>query len=275
VSDSTVRLQAYLARAGVASRRASEDLIRDGKVEVNGVVAELGMSVDGSRDVVEVEGRVITPQRVQWIAVHKPKGYVTTRDDPEGRKTVYDLLPDNLRHLFHVGRLDRDSSGLLLLTNDGEAANRLLHPRYGTTKEYWADVDGEPEAKDLRLLVRGVQLDDGLAKAESMTLRDEVKPGIFRIAVVMKEGRRREVRRMLESIGHPVRRLFRRRFGPIEIGKLPPGEWRYLTAEELESLVGRPARPASGAPQTRPRQGGRGGKEPEQGRGPRRGRKRR
>jgi 23S rRNA pseudouridine2605 synthase len=274
VSDSTVRLQAYLARAGVASRRASEDLIRGGKVEVNGVVAELGMSVDGSRDVVEVEGRVITPQRVQWIAVHKPKGYVTTRDDPEGRKTVYDLLPDNLRHLFHVGRLDRDSSGLLLLTNDGEAANRLLHPRYGTTKEYWADVDGEPEAKDLRLLVRGVQLDDGLAKAESMTLRDEVKPGIFRIAVVMKEGRRREVRRMLESIGHPVRRLFRRRFGPIEIGKLAPGEWRYLTVEELASLVGRPARPASGAPQTRPRQSGRGRKEPEQGSGPRRGRKR-
>lgn len=244
--DKTVRLQAYLARAGIASRRASEDLIRAGKVQVNGVVAELGMSVDGAKDVVEVEGRVITPQRVQWVAVHKPKGYVTTRDDPEGRKTVYDLLPDNLRHLFHVGRLDRDSSGLLLLTNDGEAANRLLHPRYGTTKEYWADVDGEPEMKDLRLLVRGIRLDDGIAKAETVTFRDEVKPGIFRVAVVMKEGKRREVRRMLESIGHPVRRLFRRRFGPIEIGRLPPGEWRYLTMEEMEALGSGEPRPSRG-----------------------------
>jgi 23S rRNA pseudouridine2605 synthase len=234
--SSTVRLQAYLARAGIASRRASEELIRAGKVRVNGSVAEIGSSVDPAADVVEVEGRVITPQRIQWVAVHKPKGYVTTREDPEGRKTVYDLLPDNLRHLFHVGRLDRDSSGLLLLTNDGAAANRLLHPRYGTTKEYWADVDGEPAVQDLRRLVRGIELEDGLAKAESVTFRDEVKPGIFRLAVVMREGKRREVRRMLESIGHPVRRLFRRRFGPIEIGRLPPGEWRFLTADELESL---------------------------------------
>lgn len=235
-----VRLQAYLARAGIASRRAAEDLIRAGRVRVGGAVAQLGSSVDPAADVVEVDGRVITPQRIQWIAIHKPKGYVTTREDPEGRKTVYDLLPDNLRHLFHVGRLDRDSSGLLLLTNDGEAANRLLHPRYGTTKEYWADVDGVPDVAALRKLVRGIELEDGLAKAESVAVRDEVKPGIVRLAVVMREGKRREVRRMLEAIGHPVRRLFRNRFGPIEIGRLAPGKWRFLTGEELEALGSAP-----------------------------------
>jgi 23S rRNA pseudouridine2605 synthase len=256
MTDKPVRLQAYLARAGVASRRASEELIIAGKVRVNGKVAEIGMSVDPMRDVVEVGGQVITPQRVQWIAVHKPKGYVTTREDPEGRKTVYDLLPDNLRHLFHVGRLDRDSSGLLLLTNDGEAANRLLHPRYGTTKEYWADVEGEPDLQELRRLVRGVELEDGIARAESVTFRDEVKPGIFRLAVVMREGKRREVRRMLEHIGHPVKRLFRRRFGPIDIGRLGPGEWRYLTAEELDELGsggGPPPRPPRRGPPREPR----------------------
>lgn len=263
MQDKPVRLQAYLARAGVASRRASEELIREGRVTVNGAVAELGMSVDPSVDVVEVEGKVITPQRIQWIAVHKPKGYVTTREDPEGRKTVYHLLPDNLRHLFHVGRLDRDSSGLLLLTNDGTAANRLLHPRYGTTKEYWADVEGEPDPRDLHRLVRGVELEDGLAKAEAVTFRDEVKPGIFRLVVVMREGKRREVRRMLESIGHPVRRLFRRRFGPVDIGRLPPGEWRYLTAEELEALGSAPP----------PRRGP--GRPPRGSSGPSRGRRRR
>ena len=267
MQDKPVRLQAYLARAAVASRRASEELIRAGKVKVNGAVAEIGMSVDPAADVVEVEGRVITPQRIQWIAVHKPKGYVTTRDDPEGRKTVYDLLPDHLRHLFHVGRLDRDSSGLLLLTNDGAVANRLLHPRYGTTKEYWADVEGDPSAEDLRKLVRGVELEDGLARAESVTFRDEVKPGIFRLAVVMREGKRREVRRMLDGIGYPVRRLFRRRFGPIEIGRLAPGEWRYLNAEELETLGSGPGPrpPRTGGPTS----GARG--RPRGPRGPRRG----
>lgn len=254
MQDKPVRLQAYLARSGVASRRASEDLIRAGNVRVNGVVAEIGASVDPSADVVEVDGRVITPQRIQWVAVHKPKGYVSTRDDPEGRKTIYDLLPENLRHLFHVGRLDRDSSGLLLLTNDGAAANRLLHPRYGTTKEYWADVEGEPEIQALRRLVRGVELEDGLAKAESVTYRDEVKPGIFRFAVVMREGKRREVRRMLDAIGHPVRRLFRHRFGPIEIGRLPPGKWRYLTADEVETLSP-PPEPKPPAPRGDPRRG--------------------
>lgn len=242
-----VRLQAYLSRAGVASRRACEELIRAGRVRVNGGVAELGMSVDPTTDRVEVDGQVVSPQRTQWVAVHKPKGYVTTREDPEGRKTVYDLLPDHLRHLFHVGRLDRDSSGLLLLTNDGVAANRLLHPRYGTTKEYWADVEGLPTDSALRQLVTGVELEDGTAKAESVEVRSEVRPGIIRLAIVMREGKRREVRRMLEAVGHPVRRLFRRRFGPVEIGRLAPGKWRYLTAEEMTALGSRDERPATPA----------------------------
>lgn len=232
----SLRLQAYLARAGVASRRASEELIRAGRVRVNGRRAELGSKVTPGRDKVEVDGREVRLQRVEWIALHKPTGYVTTRDDERGRKTVYDLLPDRYHHLFHVGRLDRDSSGLLLLTNDGEAANRLLHPRYGTTKEYIADVEGEPAVASLRKLVEGVELEDGMAHAESVELRDEVREGVHRLILVMQEGRHREIRRMLEAIGHPVKRLRRRRFGPIRLGNLPIGRFRSLTPEEVRLL---------------------------------------
>lgn len=234
--DNQLRLQAYLARAGVASRRGSEDLIREGRVRVNGEAAEIGSKVDPARDIVEVDGRIVRPNRTEWIALHKPKGYVTTRDDPSGRKTVYDLLPAEYHHLFHVGRLDRDSSGLLLLTNDGPGANRLLHPRYGITKEYIADVEGEPDLQTIRKLTKGIRLEDGIAQAVSADVREEVKPGIFRVRLVMQEGRRREVRRMLEAIGHPVRRLFRRTFGPVEIGRLGPGKWRLLTPEEIQRL---------------------------------------
>lgn len=232
----SLRLQAYLARAGVASRRASEELIRAGRVRVNGRLAELGMSVTPRGDRVEVDGREVRPQRLEWIALHKPTGYVTTRDDPQGRKTVYDLLPRQYHHLFHVGRLDRDSSGLLLLTNDGEAANRLLHPRYGTTKEYIADVRGEPSIAELRRLVEGVPLDDGMGHAETVEVRGEAKDGVTRLLLVMQEGRNREVRRMLEAIGYPVKRLSRRRFGPVKLGRLPPGRWRALGQEELDLL---------------------------------------
>jgi 23S rRNA pseudouridine2605 synthase len=232
----SLRLQAYLARAGVASRRASEELIREGRVRVNGRRAEIGAKVTVGRDRVEVDGREVRLQRQEWIALHKPSGFVTTRDDPKGRKTVYDLLPDDLHHLFHVGRLDRDSSGLLLLTNDGETANRLLHPRYGTTKEYLADVEGEPTIAELRKLVEGIPLEDGVAHAETVEPRGEIREGLFRILLVMREGRRREVRRMLDAIGYPVKRLFRRRFGPIKLGRLPAGQWRHLTADEVRLL---------------------------------------
>src|SRR5690606_16748850 len=230
----SLRLQAYLARAGVASRRASEELIREGRVRVNGRTAELGARVAVGRDRVELDGRELRLQRTEWIALNKPTGYVTTREDPGGRKTVYDLLPPQFHHLFHVGRLDRDSSGLLLLTNDGETANRLLHPRYGTTKEYLADVVGAPDGRALRQMVKGVRLEDGLAHAVSAELAGALDEDVFRLRVVMEEGRNREVRRMLEALGYPVRRLFRRRFGPIEIGRLRPGRWRRLEPAEID-----------------------------------------
>ena len=231
-----LRLQVFLARAGLTSRRGGEDMIRDGRVRVNGEPAELGSKVMEGRDVVTVDGRRVALQKPEWIALHKPKGYVSTRDDPEGRRTVYDLLPAELHHLFHVGRLDRDSTGLLLLTNDGETANLLLHPRYGTTKEYLADVEGEPTPQTLRRLVRGVELEDGTAHAVSAQSLGEMDDGYFQIRLTMREGRRREVRRMLEAVGHRVRRLFRRTFGPIEVGRLRSGHWRYLTDGEIAEL---------------------------------------
>lgn len=239
----SVRLQAYLARAGLASRRGGEELIREGRVRVNGRIAELGSKVTPGQDVVELDGRVVTPQRITWVALHKPRGYVSTRDDERGRKTVYELLPSDLHHLFHVGRLDRDSSGLLLLSNDGDLANRLLHPRYGTTKEYVADVEEEPTPEVLRQLVKGVRLEDGIAQALSAELGEELKEGIWRVRLVLQEGKRREVRRMLEAVGHRVHRLSRRRFGPIELGRLRPGAWRYLTPDEIRSLQGPERRP--------------------------------
>jgi 23S rRNA pseudouridine2605 synthase len=235
-----LRLQAYLARSGVASRRAAEEFIRDGRVTVNGKLAELGMKVDPSRDIVRVDRKVVSPLKTEWIALHKPRGYVSTRDDPSGRKTVYDLLPEDLSHLFHVGRLDRDSSGLLLFTNDGDAANRLLHPRYGVTKEYRVDVEGRPSTATLERLVDGVELDDGIASAVSAELTSAVDTDVWRILLVLREGRNREVRRLLEAVGHPVRKLFRRCFGPIEIGRLKPGAWRRLEAQEIAALTGRP-----------------------------------
>lgn len=231
-----LRLQAYLARAGVASRRASEDVIREGRVRVNGEPAELGSKVTVGRDRVEVDGRVIALQPFEWVALHKPSGYVTTRDDPEGRRTVYDLLPPELHHLFHVGRLDRDSTGIILLTNEGEAANRLLHPRYGTTKEYLADVDGLPGDAELARLVQGVELDEGTARAVEAEVLGEAHGGGARVRMVLEEGRNREVRRLLEAIGHPVRSLYRRRFGPITVGRLKRGDWRRLTPEEVRRL---------------------------------------
>lgn len=255
--DDPLRLQAFLARAGVASRRASEELILSGRVTVNGRVPELGSKVDPYLDNVRVDGHTVTLRPFEWVMLHKPRGYVTTREDPTGRKTVYDLLPPELHHLFHVGRLDRDSSGLLLLTNDGEAANRLLHPRYGTTKVYRVDVEGRPSRETLEEMVDGVRLDDGIAQAVSVELKGEVDDDIYRLMLVMQEGRNREVRRLLEAVGHPVRRLFRRQFGPLDIGRLPPGEWRRLGRAEIEALGGSVSGggPRAGAE----RRGGRGG----------------
>lgn len=237
-----IRLQVYLARAGVASRRASEKLIADGRVFVNGsAVTEMGTKVVPGRDVVEAEGKIVGIAPPQWLMLHKPRGYISTRDDPRGRRTIYRFLPPEHRSLFHVGRLDRASEGLILLTNAGEIANRLLHPRFGLDREYRVDIEGYPTPETLERITRGVELDDGPARAESVQLVREVERDVFRLQIVLREGRNREVRRLFDTIGHPVQRLVRTRFGPIELGDLPPGRWRRLSAAEIRSLRALPA----------------------------------
>jgi len=234
-----VRLQVFIARAGIASRRAAEEMISAGRVWVNGdVVTSPGTKVIPGVDRVEVDGEPVSAAtETLWVALHKPKGYVTTRHDPYGRKTIYTLLPPKLHHLFHVGRLDRDSEGILLLTNDGPGANRFLHPRFGVTKEYLVDVVGRPPSEALRRLVAGVELEDGVARAESVDRLHQVDMDVWRIRVVLREGKKREVRRMLDAVGHPVRRLIRRRFGPVELGELPAGKWRVISPTELRGLL--------------------------------------
>ncbi|HEU4562437.1 MAG TPA: pseudouridine synthase [Longimicrobium sp.] len=238
-----VRLQAFLAHAGIASRRAAEELIASGRVFVNGEsVTAPGIKVRPGVDQVEVEGQPVEVQPITWVALHKPKGYVTTRDDQYGRKTVYDLLPERYHGLFHVGRLDRDSEGLILLTNDGTLANRMLHPSFGITKEYWADVDGKPTAEEMHRLTEGVEEGGDILRAESVRRLHQTGENEHRLSIVMVEGKNREVRRMLEALGHPVRRLIRRRFGPVAIGELKQGKWRVVTDTELAGLRKKPGK---------------------------------
>lgn len=249
-----MRLQKFLARAGVASRRKAEALIVAGRVRVNGEpVTTLGTSVDPGRDTVEVDGRRVTLAEPVWIALHKPRGYVTARHDPRGRPTVYDLLPPGMRTLFHVGRLDYDSEGLLLLTNEGDVAHRLLHPRFGAERVYDVVVEGEVGDDALAALRSGVPLEDGPARVHAARRLRAPSPGASAVRVTMREGRKREVRRLFEAVGFPVRRLVRRRYGPVSLGRLRPGEWRRLTPAERAALPG-----AEGAP--RPRRRGPGGR---------------
>lgn len=239
----SVRLQKYLARAGVASRRGAEELIRDGRVRVNGaVVTEMGVKV-ALDDRVEVDGRAVAPEPPMWVKLHKPPGYVTTRDDPQDRPTVYDLLPARFSGLFHVGRLDLDSEGLLLLTNEGGVANRLMHPRHQVDRVYLVDVVGAVDDATRRRLVGGVELEDGIARAHSVEVVARETAGAgpgaaphSRVRILMREGRKREVRRLFDAVGHPVRRLVRERLGPVRLGDLPLGEWRELTPAEVEAV---------------------------------------
>jgi 23S rRNA pseudouridine2605 synthase len=230
------RLQKVLARAGLGSRRACEDLIREGRVTVNGRVATLGDRVDPRADRVEVDGgRVPLDPELRYLALHKPRGVVTTARDPQGRPDVSRYYPEGVR-VFPVGRLDRDTEGLLLLTNDGELANRLLHPRYGVEREYLAEVEGRPTERALTALRRGVELEDGPARAVSARrVGGSGERGAVR--VVMTEGRKREVRRLLAAVGLPVRRLVRVRVGPIRLGRLRPGEVRELEPAEVRELL--------------------------------------
>ena len=224
-----MRLNAYLARAGVASRRRADELIRAGRVRVNGAPGELN-TVVGKSDVVEVDGARVQRQRLAFILLHKPAGAVTTARDPQGRRTVVELVPDEPR-VVPVGRLDADTTGALLLTNDGDLAHRLAHPRYGVPKVYEAEVEGSPSAAALERLREGVELDDGVtAPAEARMLA----PG--RIELTLHEGRKHQVKRMCETVGHPVRHLHRSRYAGLDLDGLEPGEWRELTVDEVAAL---------------------------------------
>lgn len=265
-----MRLQKFLARAGVASRRHAEELISSGRVTVDGVTAELGASVDPDACEVRVDGG--SPVRLALgattLMLHKPAGFVTTMDDPQGRPTVADLVPtDQFPGIFPVGRLDRDTTGLLLFTTDGELGNALLHPRRHVEKRYIALVEGAPDARTLERLRRGVRLADGMtlpARAELLRGKDAAwaasaigtgkgaggiaashagkrsravreKTGSY-VLVGLREGRKREVRRMLEAVGHPVIALHRASFGPLSLGSLARGSWRELSESEVDSL---------------------------------------
>ena len=231
-----MRVQKLLSRAGVAARRRAEGLMLEGRVRVNGTVCtELGTQVDPAVDLVEVDGRPVKVDAPRWLLYHKPPGEVTTRSDPQGRPTVFDRLPQEWGDLRYVGRLDLQTGGVLLLTNQGDVVHRLLHPSYGVEREYEARVRSRPTKAALARLTRGVELDDGPAKALRAEIRGEWRRGAV-LRVVLVEGRNREVRRLCEAIGHPVERLDRVRFGPITLGPLQPGRWRDLTRREIAAL---------------------------------------
>jgi 23S rRNA pseudouridine2605 synthase len=237
-----VRIQKVLSQAGVASRREAESAMRAGRVRVNGrVVTELGTRVDPTTDRVELDGRVVRAERPRWILFHKPAGLLTSRRDVRGRRTVYDVLPKDVHGLHYVGRLDKDTEGLLLFTNDGDTANELTHPSGEVEREYQAGVVGEPDRKALSALTAGVELEDGVARlASARVVRREPEGSV--LSIVLLEGRKREVRRLLESVGHGVRWLRRVRFGPQRLGDLRPGAWRELTTEEVRRLEAAPRR---------------------------------
>ncbi|HWG74370.1 MAG TPA: pseudouridine synthase [Acidimicrobiales bacterium] len=227
------RLQKVLARVGLGSRRVCDDLIADGRVSVNGEVAALGRRVHPDRDRITVDGVPLSvrPGLVYYL-LNKPAGVVSTASDPEGRPKVVDLVPPEPR-VFPVGRLDAATEGLLVLCNDGDLTNHLTHPRHGVEKEYLAEVDGSPTPHTVRHLRQGVVLDDGPTAPARVAL---VPPNALRITI--HEGRNRQVRRMCEAVGHPVRRLVRVRIGTVADRSLPPGEWRHLTPAEVRALEG-------------------------------------
>ena len=224
-----MRLNAYLARAGVASRRGADELIKEGRVRVNGRPGELNTFV-AAEDVVELDGRPLAPQRLAYVLLHKPADVVTTARDPHGRRTVVDLVRHEAR-VVPVGRLDADTTGALLLTNDGPLAHRLAHPRYEVEKAYEAEVEGEPSDEALRALAAGVELDDGRTAPARVR---RLGPG--RIELTLHEGRKHQVKRMCEAVGHPVLGLHRSRYAGLTVDGLAPGEWRELTDDEVASL---------------------------------------
>ena len=222
-------MNAYLARAGVASRRASDELIKAGRVRVNGAPGELNTFVLAS-DLVEVDGRPVAKQKLAYVLLNKPAGEVTTARDPQGRPTVVSLIAHETR-VVPVGRLDVDTTGALLLTNDGPLSHRLMHPRYGVEKVYEVEVEGRPSDGVLRRLTGGVELDDGPTAPAKVRLL-----GPSRLEIVLHEGRNHQVKRMCEAVGHPARRLHRSRYAGLDLRGLKRGAWRELTRAEIDAL---------------------------------------
>ena len=230
-----MRLNAYLARAGVASRRGADELIKAGRVTVNGEPGQLNTFVQ-ARDRVEVDGEPVSAQKLTYVLLHKPAGTVTTASDPQGRPTVVELV-DLAERVVPVGRLDADTTGALLLTNDGPLAHRLAHPRYGVEKVYEVDVEGRPGAAALQALAKGVELEDGVTAPATVR---RLAPA--RLELTLHEGRNRQVKRMCEAVGHPVRRLHRSGYAGLTLEGLEPGAWRELEPSEVELLSRQPGR---------------------------------
>ena len=238
--EGLIRLQKLLAQSGVASRRKCEELMLDGQVEVDGeVVTRLGTKVDPRTAVIRVSGKRLPPVSEKvYLVLNKPRGVVSTMSDPEGRRTLGDLVADRPERLFHVGRLDTDTSGLLLLTNDGDFAQRMAHPSYEVDKTYVAEVEGEVYRRTVKQLLEGVTLEDGPVTVRTARIV-QATAGKSIVELVIHEGRNRIVRRLLDHVGHPVRRLTRTAIGPVQLGTLPVGEMRELTLAELGDLLDR------------------------------------
>jgi len=246
-TGSPIRLQKVLAAAGVGSRRACEELIADGRVTVDGVVARLGDKVDPATAVIHVDGqRVVTNPDLVYLAFNKPRGVVSTMDDERGRRAIADYLDRVPTRVFHVGRLDADSEGLLLLTNDGDLAHKLTHPSHGVAKTYLCQVRGPVSRAAGRALLAGVELEDGPARADAFKVVDTVGRSAL-VEIVVHEGRKHLVRRMLAHVGHPVSRLIRTAVGPVRLGNLRPGQARPLTRAELAGLFAAVEAPPSPA----------------------------
>ena len=242
------RLQKIMAHAGVASRRKCEEVILQGRVRVNGkVVTQLGTKVDPVRDTIEVDGRPITPEKKVYILLHKPRGYLSDTLDFRGRPSALSLVPGGER-LYPAGRLDARSEGLLFLTNDGELAHRLTHPRYEHEKEYLALAEGQLTEAARRRMLKGVDQDGQILRADAVEQLERLGPeaqihgwqqapkGMAWLRIVLHEGKKRHIRRMCAALGHPVRRLIRIRIGRLKLGDLPVGKWRYLTEGEVKRL---------------------------------------
>ena len=236
--EGLIRLQKLLAMSNVASRRKCEELMLNGEVEVDGeIITRLGTKVDPRTAVIRVSGKRLPPVSDHvYLVLNKPRGVVSTMSDPEGRPTIADLVAERPERLFHVGRLDTDTTGLLLLTNDGDFAHRMAHPSYEVDKTYVAEVEGEVFKRILKQLLEGVQLEDGPVTVSKARLVATAKDKSI-VELVIHEGRNRIVRRLLEHVGHPVKKLSRTQFGPVSLGSLPAGETRELTLDELGELL--------------------------------------